>query len=259
MLIELTSPSRFVIKGEEARQWRIANRRAVPGARFTPAYKSKRWDGYKYPGRMSRGRLELRRGMLNSVAAAFPGSTIRPLFDIAQVPKPTLAGADEAFTEHLYDYQSTAIDTGLQRKWGQFAMATNAGKGAIIALLAKAVVNGGGRALILCDEIAPFQALEGEIRKWAGIIPGDASAGVGHPPKDPVVVAMVPTLVGRAFPRCPDKDEPWHRKSCGQCSNGRLQDERWITWLAQFHMVLADEADKATSETWQLILGGGGE
>ncbi len=143
----------------------------------------------------------------------------------------------------LRDYQRKALRKAVDKEWGRIALATNAGKGAVIALLAEFAATIGVPVLILCDELAVFDALEGELEEWAGIIPGRVGQGVRTPPSDPVVLAMVPTLARRLRARAGQRSGPAKAKAL-----------EWCNWVGERGMLLLDEADKATAKGWQRIL-----
>jgi len=142
----------------------------------------------------------------------------------------------------LRDYQQAALFTALRCRWGRIALATNAGKGAIIALLAAWAAAHKFSVLICCDEIAVYDALLGELREWADLAPALVRAGgkgLG-PPGPGVTLAMIPTLARRLSPG----------------SDGEREEEakEWARWVGEQGMVICDEADKATAATWRLIL-----
>jgi superfamily II DNA or RNA helicase len=91
------------------------------------------------------------------------------------------------------------------------------------------------QVLILCDEVAVFDALHDEIEKWIGVAPGRIEQGLREPPLDVITLAMVPTLARRLRKDNPDREE-------------------WRKWVAGRGMLLLDEADKATAPTWRRIL-----
>lgn len=217
-------------------------RRWVEGARFTPQFKKKRWDGYIRPGTWTRdGKLALGRGLLERV--------LQDLKATITVPPPTSPSisldAQAPILAELRDYQREALQTILTKRWGCIALATNAGKGAIIALAAKAI-SSAGQVLICCDEISVFQALEEEIFKWAHLRPAIISAGRYAPPgldEGPIVLAMIPTLYRRIHQKVTDGDKVTY--ACRPV---------WKEWLEGINAVFLDEADKVTSSSWQWVL-----
>jgi superfamily II DNA or RNA helicase len=138
-------------------------------------------------------------------------------------------------THELRDYQRETLEKALTVGWGRAALATNSGKGAVLALIARWALDQGHSALVLCDELAVFDALKGELEEWAGLVVGEeltlVSSGRKSVPLLPgVTLAMVPTLARR------------------------LARAGWQEWLSQHQVVLLDEADKATANGWQKIL-----
>lgn len=222
-------------------------RRWSEGAQFTPQFKRKVWDGYVYPGtfdhsaRLTMGRGLLERALHDLNATIVGGPPAVPLISL-DARAPILAD--------LRDYQKEALETIFRKKWGCIALATNAGKGAIIALAAKAISESLDRVLICCDEVSVFDALEEQIRKWANLYPATITAGLRVPPKPndcPIVLAMVPTLYRRI------------RKKITEIVNGKKKVRyeclpEWKEWLEETRAVFLDEADKATSQSWQWLL-----
>jgi superfamily II DNA or RNA helicase len=249
-----------VIIGPEAlRAWRERWRFPLPDREYMPRYKrfvqvrkqfhqkgmswsdaaaaAQRkglWDGTWAPGRSCRltadGRWELRcsRGLVERVMAALETSL-----------PPVITAMTEAFTTDprvtgFRDYQRAALEGAITHGWARVAQATNAGKGAVIALLAALAVEYEGiSVLICCDEVSVFDALETELREWGGLAPALVKAGVTIPPDAAVTLAMVPTLAKRLA------EDP----------------DAWRPWVAARGMLLLDEADKATAATWRRILG----
>ncbi|KKL28522.1 hypothetical protein LCGC14_2374300, partial [marine sediment metagenome] len=135
----------------------------------------------------------------------------------------------------LRDYQQDAILVSLNVQWGRIAFATNAGKGAVITLLAEFAAHHELSALILCDELSVFGALVEEINRWTTLPINHIDRTCKTPPTfGPVSVAMVPTLARRIANE----------------TTGKM----WRAWVAEQDMVLLDEADKATAPTWKKIL-----
>jgi len=226
-------------------RWRESQRVEVPHARFTKQFQRGRWDGTKAPGkwcRRHRGGWQMRcsLGLAPRLLESFDltGDPIGPqllgkqdLDDLQEV-----LHLRDGYT--LRDYQTEAIVEILRSRWGRIALATNAGKGAIIALTAEILRRRGIRSLILGDEVEVFQALKDECAEWLGWTPGLVEAGSKEPPDDPIVLAMVPTLARRI------KDH---------------EDEEadWLGWMESFRALFLDEADKATAKTWVRILRAG--
>ena len=218
---------------------------SVPGAEYTPRYVHGQWDGTYAPGKWCRRRpgataqweMRASRGLLGRLAATLPIPLI--VDDRNGFTARLQARIDEWSTGHLVlaslrDYQQQATSRALTEQWGRIALATNAGKGAVAALLAQFALVA-TPVLILCDELAVFDALLGELEHWAKLRPGLVGQGVKSPPADAVALAMVPTLARRLSRESEDY-------------------EQWAQWVAARGMVLLDEADKATAATWRLIL-----
>lgn len=241
--IEPLSPSEIMVRGDESLpEWRESLAVRVPGYEYTPQFRTGKWDGFHRPGKWCRrlpgGVFEFRgsRGLLHRLVKHGKGWYPPEVADELQ-PSPLNAEELEWLRgfEELRDYQARGVAAGLMHKWGRMALATNAGKGAMIALLAERLARYRDTpTLILCDEIAVFNALLGEIEKWAGIAPGRVESGVEDPPEGDVVLAMVPTLAKRL-------------------AELETRDE-WREWVAGFPALLLDEADKAGTKTWNRIL-----
>ena len=231
MVIKFKGPTRLYISGgQDLADWRSNLKRMVPGAKYTPQFKARAWDGYWYPGSTARWNgneysLSCGRGYLSRLVSSFPEAQI----DWSGNESP--AELDIAIPEEMYEHQEEALQLASRYLWGRFALATNAGKGAVIALIANAVARAGRRAIILSDEVAVVDALKGEFEKWApNLTFGSVEAGQKDPPDEMAVVAMIPTLYRRL-----DKPE-------------------WLEWLGQIDTALLDEADKATAKTWKKTL-----
>lgn len=232
----------MVVTGPEAlKEWRERHRVKVPGYQFTPQFKYKRWDGSWVPGeychQQADGRWEFlcSRGLLRRLMNDFEIGVAFQVARVAEVESFTKTRADDF--ARLRDYQVRSFNKALAEGWGRVALATNAGKGAIIALLAAFANWRGDPVLILCDEIAVFDALEGELRQWGGFEPYLVRSGVKQPArsKSSVSLAMVQTLSRRL------KDE----------DNGK---GAWHDWLREVRMLLLDEADKSDAASWKSIL-----
>lgn len=247
--ITAVSPAQLEVRGPAGlEEWRERLSRRVPGCEFSRAFKDGFWDGMYRPGdfmrRMPGGGFLWKggRGLLQSLLEEFyPGFSgpIPIAFPELPVKHP----------EGLRDYQSESLDLIKKHGWGRIALATNAGKGAIIALAAQAVTQIGMRCLILSDEVAVFQALKDEIAYWTDDEIGLVEAGRKDIPSQRIVLAMVPTLVRRVVP-------PLDKK--GKNPNKRLPPSEtnlaWQEFMCSLQMILLDEADKATASTWQDLL-----
>lgn len=221
--VNFESPSVFTLDGPGVNKWRKDIGVRIPGAEFSKLFKDGRWDGIQYPGlRDKRGILRFSRGILRRVLTDLPASITAPPPPSPEIP--------HTIPEGLRDYQEEALRLIFEKKWGRIALATNAGKGAIIALAAKAFAVSGRTSLVLCDEISVFQALSEQIQLWALRSPDLIEAGASVIPKPgAIVLAMVPTL--------------YRRKS-----------REWLEWFQTVDAVFLDEADKASAATWLEIL-----
>lgn len=235
--IEAPHASEVIITGPEALwEWRERHRMKVPGHEYMPRFRRRQWDGTWQPGKWCRekepGVYEFRvsRGLVRRIVEDLGGAVT---FTVA--PPEELAGfiRDYPQIEQLRDYQRAAISRVLEEGWGRVAFATNAGKGAVIALLAAFASRRGDAALILCDEIAVFDALAEELRAWGKVDVAYVNQGVKAPPNALVTLAMVPTLARRLGD---DTSKLWHQ------------------WLLRQKMLLLDEADKGDAATWRSIL-----
>lgn len=244
MLITLADQTDlYATGGEELVEWRETLRRNVPGARFTPQYKAGAWDGTYLPGRWLGKQdglysIQLGRGMLARLVRDFKDAEID--FRI-QLPSELDLGD---LPEKLYDHQGLALGNAQRVPWGRFSLATNAGKGAVIALLARASERAGERVLILSDEVAVVDALQGEIANWISTEPALVEAGCKEPPDALVVIGMVPTIARRVA----------ETRDVGKKKVPTELAMRWQAWLGDVRMGLLDEADKATAKTWTRIL-----
>lgn len=237
--VDWVNASEVILRGDHTlREWREAHRQKVPGHEHTPQFKRGHWDGTWVPGpwcRESGLSMEFRvsRGLLPRIFNDY-GDT----FGDPCVSEEELQDFYAAFprVQELRDYQAHALEAVLTHGWGRIAFATNAGKGAIIALLAAYAVRHRFPVLILCDEVAVFDALQGELAEWGQLDPALVKRGIEDPPTDALcTLAMVPTLAKRL------KDTSARGKA-------------WRTWAATMQMVLLDEADKASADTWRLTL-----
>lgn len=233
------SASEFSISGPESiSEWRKKHTLPVPGHEFTPRFRKHQWDGYWAPGKWCRvlgSTYELRcsRGLVPRVIRDLGGAVNWNVASAEEIAEFCTAQPEVA---KLRDYQRRALEGVLREGWGRVAYATNAGKGAVIALLARFCERRGEGVLILCDEIAVFDALEGELKTWAGTLPGVVRSGIKVVPPGLISLAMVPTLVRRLASEKKSKNKPW------------------TAWVAGKRMVLCDEADKADSASWKSIL-----
>lgn len=248
MTVEVTvshlGETEVVLTGPDAlAEWREKHRVQVPGYEHTYRYKKGWWDGTWAPGawcRQREGCWEMRcsRGLLPRILKAL-GYEYSVLYTDAVTAQAFL----EKHPRHkdLRDYQRTAYLEVLTNGWGRIALATNAGKGAVIALLADAMAQQGKTVLVCCDEVAVFDALLGELRFWTGDEPAVIKAGAKQTPSstDRIVLTMVRTLSNRL-----EKEE-------------KVKDSKarpWTTWMEGLAMVLLDEADKATAPTWLRVI-----
>lgn len=211
----------------------------VPGAEYTTAFK-RGWDGWISPGNARFDKktyqytLSLGRGWLSDVQNYFQGAEVQKHYETSlRLNTDVLEQEKPEEWNMLRDYQKNSIQKVMDHKWGRVALATNAGKGAIIALLAYAALP--KKTIILADEIAVFDALREEIEKWAGSEPGLVESGAKEPPTEKICLAMIPTL------------------------SRRVQGDdaaAWLEWLESFSVGLLDEADRATADTWKLVCDG---
>lgn len=214
-------------------EWREQNRLPVPGHEYMPRFKHGRWDGTWAPGKWIRRNgdawemrcsfgLALRISQELGVAAPLRFSPVTADAYLHVLPR----------WPDFYDYQQEGARAALVRGWGRLALATNAGKGAVIAALVALAKARQFSALILCDELSVYDALQEQLEEWSGgVLVEQIMAGRQAPPPAPSVsLAMVPTLARRV-----------------------LQPE-WVEWLSEQAMVLLDEADKATAPSWRKIL-----
>lgn len=235
LMMQELSPSKVILSGTEAlAEWRQQRVLKVPGHEYHPAYKRGHWDGTWTPGDWLRGgdaatAMQVSRGLVRRIVEDLGGS-----IDFHTVDERALAQFCREWPrfKDLRDYQARAFLKVLREGWGRVAFATNAGKGAIIAALARFIHDmTEDRALILCDEVAVFDALLGELWEWGKLRPGLVRRGVTEPPTERVVLAMVPSLANR------------------------LGKRAWAKWLVkQADMLLCDEADKCDAPTWVSIL-----
>lgn len=227
--------------GDELRDWRDNLKRVIPGAKYTPQFKAGHWDGTFRPGKWlgwtgNECSVQLGRGMLARLMRDFSVESISFAAGVPAVLTP-LDLSD--LPENFFDHQRDSIEIASRVPWGRFALATNAGKGAVIAMLARASAQAGEPCIILSDEIAVVDALVGELAKWIGRKPALIQSGMKEPPDDLVTVAMIPTLYKRITET---RGETFTQAAL-----------KWQRWLAGMRMALFDEADKATAKTWQTV------
>ena len=246
MKVVLPAPSRAVIIGDDSvKKWRETQRVWVEGAQFTQKYKAGYWDGYTRPGELNylgKGTygLKISYGFLQYFLAEYPHTQIEYQYD----PPPIVDLEDwvgEFDIDGLRDYQREALALIFSERWGRIALATNAGKGAVIGIAAAMAANIGLNVLVLADEVSVFNALKEEIEKWGGLKPALIESGRDDPPAAGVSLAMVPTLTRRIGKESdPDKRHVRHKE--------------WAAWLRGMDMVLLDEADRAAAKTWVQIM-----
>lgn len=228
--IERLSATDILVRGGEALlHWRERHRLPIPGSEHFPRSWEKTWA----PGKWCRQvgdvwELRCSVGLAPRVVRDVAGENERWIeFYLGEDHRPHLAGLG------LRDYQKESILSALRSGWGRISLATNAGKGAVIALLAKTVQSWGANVLILCDERSVWEALGLELERWGAVLTGVVAAGIDFPPDPGLTLAMVPTLAKRL------KDD---------------DTGRWTQFVESHEMVLLDEADKATAAGWRRIL-----
>ena len=243
-----------LVGGREIKEWRETQKVWVHGAEYTQKFKKNWWDGYTRPGVLSyvghgQWSLKLKRGMLGTIRADFPNIGHEILYDfpgdfnVDIEDFKEVDDSDETYNLHkLRDYQRESLDLIFTKHWGRIALATNAGKGAVIGIAAGIVADRGGTVVILTDEVAVFQALQEEIRIWGGFVPELVESGRNNPPTSPITLAMIPTLAKRIG----REKKPGKRHK---------QYRGWLKWLGTVDMCLLDEADRASAATWQAVLG----
>ncbi len=261
----LLNPAEVLVTGPPSlKDWRESQRVFKPGAEYSSQYKRGLWDGYysayKYCRQRDDNLWEFRasRGMLGRLAKAYDVRLVANGKGFA----PDLQQRIEAWSkDHPIlqkfcgdrDYQYEATLSALTAQWGRVALATNAGKGAVIAALCDFAIQQGVPVLVLCDEVAVFDALTEEIYKWAGVQPAHVTQGVRTPPTGaPVTVAMVPTVARRIGGVLKKKKKG--EKKVELTAAQKVEHALWRKWLCGFGMVLVDEADKATAQTWRNVL-----
>jgi len=237
---KLLTPAEILVTGPESLyEWREQQRLPIPGHKYMPQFRKHNWDGHYLPGKWCERRgpdlWEFRgsRGLLGRLAATFPDITLSGHSPISNNQIEAWLSAHPTILT-LRDYQQDALYQALYRRWGRVALATNAGKGAVLTLIAVCIAEHDLSVLILCDEIAVFDALQGEIAEWSGLVPDLVTSGTQLPPTGRVTLAMVPTLARRLI------DEEKART--------------WRKWVKQHTALLLDEADKATAATWKRII-----
>lgn len=246
MKIIRPSPAKIKLVGKSKpiKKWRESRKVRVPGYQFTSAHKLRGWDGYTRPGSAYFNpktyvyKLTLGRGWLSDVKRNFPDAGVQQKYENSCELNKSQIELDGVW-DVLRDYQKEAFLKVRNNRWGRIALATNAGKGAIIALLAKAALP--SKTIVLTDEVAVFDALVEEIVKWAHVEPGLVESGREIPPEEDIVLGMIPTIRERI-------------KIKDDASADELDRmELWTGWLNEFQVGLLDEADRATSDSWQMI------
>ncbi len=241
----------FVRGTEELYKWREANRMVLPDAEHIQKYIKRRWHkdtplktwapGEWCVQRDNGYEMRISRGLLPRLFNTPSGILLNEDEQKAYWnPAGSWLAAHPRYSE-LRDYQTLAFQAAWLAGWGRIAFATNAGKGAVIALLAQYAEFCGQRITILCDELSVYDALLGELDAWGGIEPHCLSAGSWEIPTARVVLAMIPTLAKRLG-------------LSKQRNPAALEEQaEWRNWLASQNMLLLDEADKATADTWSGI------
>lgn len=254
--VQWLSAAEVLVVGSPAlHDWYLGARVRVEGYQFMPQFRAKHWDGYYSPGKYCRkvpGRdlYEFRgsRGLLYKFSSLGIVGQL-PSFLTGEEVNELVAMIPSTF----YDYQRQAVAASLIHGWGRIALATNSGKGAVIALLCSFLARRGKRCLILCDEVEVFGALKKEVQTWAGFLPDLVEQGVQEPPPGAVVLAMVPTLARRI--EDPPKDKAGKPPMpAEERAAKKAKAKVWREWLLSFTGALLDEADKADAPTWKGIL-----
>lgn len=213
----------------------------VPGSHFMPSVRAKRWDGMWRPSptcRTSDGttyELQCSRGMIGRLERTFTAHGNEPLVDQASMMT-WLNTQLPNLPEELRVYQNAAFMAVLLQGWVRIALATNAGKGAVIGLLAKYCAEHDMSCTILADEVAVYEALEEQMLEWGNITPTHIKQGISKVPPAGITLAMIPTLSRRLGRQHSPKTRPWRE------------------WVMQQDMLLLDEADKATANSWRRVL-----
>jgi superfamily II DNA or RNA helicase len=240
-LINIPCPATLVIQGgNEVSEWRKTLEKRQEGYVFTDAYRKGYWDGYIRPGQLTVNgpyhKLIIGRGLLNSLRGYLDSRRIAPKYRLGfePTPRPDLNKIPKDVWETLRDYQQESLQSVVDHRWGKVALATNAGKGAVIALAAH--ILSPNKTLILTDEVSVFQALEEELPKWANVSIGKVEGGQKKIPTEDVVLGMAPTISRRVT------------------SKSASVKKEWVDWLLSFRAMLLDEADKCTAKTWTNIL-----
>lgn len=245
MMIELPRPDtiRLWTDFPTLRDWRETLALVYPGREYTKAYTQGEWDGIIRPGQFQKENghwcLELGRGYLERVMRDFPGCDVQLRYEPARMDLNV-----GKLPSMLRDYQVGGLEQVFGRRWGQMDMATNAGKGAIIALSAKHAAP--YPVVILADEVSVYDALEEQLAEWAPDLPVSlVKAGVKEPPTERVSLVMVKTVHNRLFDSSEDK-------------NGKLRytptPGPWLDWARSVRFAFLDEADLATANTWQRVV-----
>lgn len=244
MTIEIKSlnPEEVTLLGDSSlEEWREKHSMPVPGREFMKLVRQGRWDGIWHPGKWLRqrgDRVEMRcsRGLAYRILQDLGEPLPDPLVDDT-----TIDGFYQTHPQiqQFNDYQRRAFEAVLRLGWGRAAHATNAGKGAVIALLARFAIWQNLPVLVCCDELEVYDALKKEIVKWAEVDPFLIRAGVKTPPAGVTIsLAMVPTLAKRLNDELRDED---------------LEERPWVDWVKKQAMLLLDEADKANSPRWKTV------
>lgn len=250
MVIELPRADTVILWGPfpQLKEWRESLAVMRPGAQFTRAFKRKQWDGQDRPGQFKKvdgfWSLVLERGWLDRVRASFPDADVRVSADYRADPLALCLDLPETVSKGKYAYQARTLEIVQNRRWGRVSLATNAGKGAIMALAALNATP--ERVVILCNEVSVFHALQEELEEWTPDMPvGLVEAGRNDPPEERVVLAMVQTLHNRLYDSVKGK-------------GGKItyvpSPGPWADWAYGVYVALCDEADLATADTYRRVL-----
>jgi superfamily II DNA or RNA helicase len=192
---------------------------------YSPRYRRHVWDGKKHLFR--KADRSFPSGLLIRVEEAFRKKGLP--YNVAEdFTTGKINGEQCLHGLELRDYQTDAIEKGIQSRYGIFHMATNAGKTAVMAGLAQKV---NGKVLILTHRLELLHQTQSRLYEWLGEVVGmigDASFCDTHR----ITVAMVPTLTKRM------KGET------------KAAKEMRTTWIQQFDLLMVDECHHMGASTW---------
>lgn len=162
----------------------------VPGKEHMPLFKQGRWDGVRHFFDWRTKAFSV--GLLGYVKRKTAHEFSILTSDIDTADLEYVATNNGSFG--LRDYQENAVRSLLSAGGGIASIATNGGKTACMAAVAKACVAAGKRVTVLEGRVELLSQVKTEIETWSQLTLGQISAGVCRP--SDCMIVMVPTAAG---------------------------------------------------------------